>query len=92
MNSSGMVPDTTGLMATSHHQLSVNLISPDSYFTTAVQRSLPSEYGRKTMSKEHKNSKEQKKQPQHTAKEKRALKAAKKQAKFAPVENIKAGK
>lgn len=44
------------------------------------------------MSKEHKNSKEQKKQPQHTAKEKRALKAAKKQAKFAPVENIKAGK
>ncbi|WP_417763277.1 hypothetical protein [Shewanella sp.] len=44
------------------------------------------------MSKEHKNSKEAKKQPQHTAKEKRALKAAKKQGKGTSVESVQAGK
>ncbi|WP_412514025.1 hypothetical protein [Shewanella indica] len=42
--------------------------------------------------KEHKNSKEQKKKPMHSAKEKRAAKMAKKQAKLNPVENIKQSK
>ena len=42
--------------------------------------------------KEHRNSKEQKKKPMHSAKEKRAAKMAKKHAKLNPVENIKQGK